>query len=313
MTFFEIIPWEDGHLSAVLSLRQKVFDDRHYDFQMDNAIFRERVLGSASFSAEGALVAKAGEAVVGFALVAKSTETDAGFLSVVMVDPARRGKGIGSNLVSRVESFLKSEGIHELRVGYKGNPISFCVGADVRTPGYTFLLNRGFRNRGSLSLWMEADLGEFQLPDEILGYIAEGRKNGLEFGLCEESHWEGLCQFMQVQFPGGWEQSITSRLEGSPPYTVVVAAEGTRVVGFAGPIRVHENGAAGFTGIGTDPEYRRRKIGSILFNLMCEEFQKRGATHNVLHTGVNNPAQEIYFGAGYRVMTLVDYSLVKQL
>lgn len=51
----------------------------------------------------------------------------------------------------------------------------------------------------------------------------------------------------------------------------------------------------------------------VLFHLMCAEFQKRGAKFGTLHTGLRNPAQEIYFRAGYRVRHLVDYCLVKRL
>jgi ribosomal protein S18 acetylase RimI-like enzyme len=118
---------------------------------------------------------------------------------------------------------------------------------------------------------------------------------------------------MEETFPGGWEASVRGRLEGDPPYPVLVATDGPRVVGFAGPIRVEADGHGGFTGIGTHPEYRRHKIGTTLFHLLCAEFQRRGATYCILHTGLRNPAQEIYFGAGFKMMYLVDYSMVKRL
>ena len=59
--------------------------------------------------------------------------------------------------------------------------------------------------------------------------------------------------------------------------------------------------------------HRRNKIGTVLFPLQCAELKKRGATHRVLYTGIGDPAQSICFGAGFRVLHLVDYSLVKRL
>ena len=160
---------------------------------------------------------------------------------------------------------------------------------------------------------METTFAEFELREEIEGFIEKNRSRGILFGMCEAGHRDALCGFMEALFPGGWEASVKGCLDGDPPYPVLIATDGPAVVGFAGPIRVGKDGSGGFTGIGTHPDYRRGKIGTVLFNLMCAEFKKRGMVRNTLHTGLNNPAQEIYFGAGYRVRHLVDYHLVKRL
>ncbi len=313
MSEWQIVPWEERKLGAVLDLWGKVFGDRQYDFQIDEASFRSRVLEHPSFDPEGALLARAGEEVVGFVLVVAPEEGDTGYLSVVMVDPSAQGQGIGCALLERAEAFLIDRGKEEVRVGYRGNPISFATGADVRTPAYYFLLNRGFRNDGSLSLVMKLDLADFEWRDEIDGFIEENRARGIHFGLCGAEHREALCEFMEEVFPGGWEASVKRGLEGDPPYPVLIATDGARVVGFTGPVRVGEGGRGGFTGIGTHPECRRGKIGTVLFHLLCAEFKKRGAVYDILHTGVRNPAQNIYFGAGFKMMHLVDYCLVKRL
>ena len=152
---------------------------------------------------------------------------------------------------------------------------------------------------------METTFAEFELRKEIENNIEDNRSRGILFGFCKAGHREALCKFMEALFPGGWEASVKSCLDGNPPYPVLVATDGPAVVGFAGPVRVGTDGSSSFTGIGTHPDYRRGKIGTVLFNLMCAEFKKRGVVRNTLHTGLNNPAQEIYFGAGYRVRQLV--------
>ena len=313
MSAFSIAPWKDEDLAQVMDLWQRTFADRKYDFRIDEAGFRQRVLAHPDFDPEGALIAKVEKEVVGFVLAVAPGPGETGYLSVLMVDSDYRRNGVGGRLLGAAEGFLSGCGKTEMRIGYKGNPITFSTGVDMKIPAYTFFLNQGFRSRGSVSLFMETTFAEFELREEIKGYIEENRSRGILFGFCEAEHREALCEFMEALFPGGWEASVKSCLDGDPPYPVLIAADGPVVVGFAGPVRIGNDGRGGFTGIGTRPDYRRGKIGTVLFNLMCAEFKKRGVARNTLHTGLNNPAQEIYFGAGYRVRQLVDYGLVKRL
>lgn len=310
---YEIVPFEESDLQPVLSIWQEAFSDRVYDFQMNEVGFRQKVLNHPSFDPNGASVARVEARAVGFALAVTPEDGEAGFLSVLAVHPAYRQKGIGAALLNRAEEFLKTLGRAEIRVGYRGNPISFAAGADVRTPGYYFLLNRGFRNRGSLSLFMEIDLNGYEWPREVSGFVEDNKTGGVRFGLCDEDHREALCRLMEERFSGGWGASIARALEGEPPYPVFVATDGPKVIGFSGPVRAQPGGRGGFTGIGTHPDYRRRKIGTVLFHLMCAEFKRRGAKYSTLHTGLHNPAQEIYLGAGFKVRHLTDYDLVKRL
>ena len=286
---------------------------RKYDFRIDEGGFRQRVLAHPDFDPEGAFTAKAEGRIVGFVLAVAPRAGETGFLSVLVVDSDFHRSGIGGRLLDAAEGFLTGCGKTEMRIGYKGNPITFATGVDMKTPAYTFFLNKGFRNRGSVSLFMETTFAKFELRDEIRDNIEDNRARGILFGYCEARHREALCEFMEALFPGGWEASVKSSLDGNSPYPVLIATDGPAVVGFAGPVRVGTDGRSSFTGIGTHPDYRRGKIGTVLFNLMCEEFKKRGVARNTLHTGLNNPAQEIYFGAGYRVRQLVDYGLVKRL
>lgn len=313
MSAISIASWKDEDLAQVMDLWQRAFADRKYDFRIDEAGFRQRVLAHPDFDPEGAITAKVEGRVVGFVLAVAPGHGETGYLSVLMVDSGYRQNGVGGRLLGAAEGFLAERGCTEMRIGYKGNPITFATGVDMKTPAYTFFLNQGFRNRGSVSLFMETTFAGFELREEIKGYIEENRSRGILFGLCEAGHREALCEFMVALFPGGWEASVKFCLDGDPPYPVLIATDGPVVVGFAGPVRIGEDGRGSFTGIGTRPDYRRGKIGTVLFNLMCAEFKKRGVARNTLHTGLNNPAQEIYFGAGYRVRQLIDYGLEKRL
>ena len=313
MSDWQIVPWKADALEGVIDLWQRTFADRKHDFRVDEGAFRSKVLENACFDPNGALLATVDRRVIGFALVVAPPDELHGYLSVLLVDADCRGRGIGTGLLKKTEDFLVEGGKEAMRVGYRGNPVSFATGVDLSTPAHTFFLNRGFRNDGSVSLAMELQIADFQWRPEIDEYIRVNEARGIRFGLCDAEHRAALCQFMETHHPGGWERSVKGALEGDGPYPVLVARDGPRVVGFTGPIGVSSGGRGGFSGIGTDPEYRRNKIGTVLFNLLCMEFRKRGATYDTLHTGLRNPAQNIYFGAGFKVLHLVDYSLVKKL
>ena len=90
-----IAPWKDGDMQPVMDLWQRVFADRKYDFRMDEAGFRQRVLAHPDFDPEGALIARVEGKVVGFVLAVAPGRGETGYLSVLMVDTDFRQKGLG--------------------------------------------------------------------------------------------------------------------------------------------------------------------------------------------------------------------------
>ena len=307
---YEIASFDEQNLESVLDTWQKVVS-HPYGSGIDETAFYERVLSNPDFDPNGMPIAKINGKTIGFALAIAPKNGLAGFLGLLVVDSSHRQKGIGTSLLENVERFLKSRGKAKVRAGYR--LVSLIDGVDVAMSGYRFLLNRGFRSRGSLSLFMQMDLDAFEWSEEASGFVESNKANGIAFGLCDGSHRKSLCQFLEGLFPGGWVVSVKRAIEESPPYRVCVATRGSQVIGFAGPMRVHADGRGGFAGIGTHPDYRRRGIGTVLFQLMCAEFKKRGAKYSTLLTGLHNPAQEIYFGAGFRVHRVIDDTLAKHL
>ena len=142
-------------------------------------------------------------------------------------------------------------------------------------------------------------------------FIQENEEGGVKFGLCEKDYRQALLEFMKTTFSESWTEAVRASLKGEAPYPVVVATCGEKVIGFAGLISVTEEGRGVFCGINTLPEYRRRKIGTVLFNLLCQEFKIRGADYIPLWTGLANPAQEIYFSAGFKVKSVFDFNMTK--
>ena len=309
-----ILKFDPEHVEGIMRVWESIsLED---DCDMDWTNFSDTLSDSESFDFQGARVALADENIVGFGLgiTSKDAKEKTGYLSILFVAPDHQGKGIGTKLLDSIETFLKKEDVEKLRIGYAGNPLSFAAGVSLASPAYHFFLNRGFRNYSyQPAIRMRLELKNFRLDKNMRRFITENEEMGVKFGLCEKDYRQALLEFMNTTFPGGWTESVKATLEGEAPYPVVVATCGEKVIGFTGPISVSEEGRGGFTGIGTHPEYRRRKIGKILFNLLCQEFKKRGADYIPLFTGLDNPAQEIYFSAGFKVKSLFDYNLIKHL
>ena len=86
------------------------------------------------------------------------------------------------------------------------------------------------------------------------------------------------------------------------PRPMLVATSGERIVAFTGPVDKQDSGRGWFCGIMTDPEFERRGIASVLFNLLMQEFIAEGAVFSTLFTGDSNHAQRIYKRAGFNVV-----------
>ena len=98
-------PWKDEDLAQVMDLWQRTFADRKYDFRIDAAGFRQRVLAHPDFEPEGAITAKVEGRVVGFVLAVAPGPGETGYLSVLVVDSDYRRIGVGGRLANAAERF----------------------------------------------------------------------------------------------------------------------------------------------------------------------------------------------------------------
>ena len=94
------------------------------------------------------------------------------------------------------------------------------------------------------------------------------------------------------------------------PRPILAATHEGKIVAFTGPVDKQKSGRGWFSGICTDPNYERRGIASVLFNLLMQEFVDEGAAFSTLFTGDDNHAQKIYKNAGLRVVK--RFSIMKK-
>jgi len=99
-----------------------------------------------------------------------------------------------------------------------------------------------------------------------------------------------------------WASVLLQNAEQVKPLPLLVALEDRQIIGFAGPLKVQENGRGYFAGIGILEEYRGQKLGKYLFNNLCQSLKDMGARYMTLFTGQNNVAKHIYLNTGFVVV-----------
>ncbi|MBU1020841.1 MAG: GNAT family N-acetyltransferase [Firmicutes bacterium] len=125
----------------------------------------------------------------------------------------------------------------------------------------------------------------------------------ISFVYYDASLHKGLFSFAEEINAPLWKKVIFENQEKATPLPLLVAMDQDKVIGFTGPLKVTEDNRGFFAGIGVLERYRGRKIGTYLFHKLCESLQEMNARYMTLYTGRNNPAKNIYMGAGFTVVT----------
>ena len=279
-----------------------------------------------------------GDALVGYACAAAKTSYLNGenfantplYLTMVLVDPENRRKGIGTALISELKALTKELGKPSLTVtdmnpvrltwlipGANGHDHNNAPGVDEDGMGYPFLLKQGFEARMH-EVAMYVDLAKYQWNPELDAQIEALKAEGIYVGLWQVGmgeEYDGMCDRVGSEY---WrnvlKQEIAAWHENRPnsdpdlwvdglkpagPRPILVAMKEEHIIGFTGPVGRQQSGRGWFTGICVDPEYGGKGIGTILFNMLMAAFQKEGAAFSSLFTGTANHAQKIYRRAGF--------------
>jgi len=120
--------------------------------------------------------------------------------------------------------------------------------------------------------------------------------------LLEKRFEKSLLEFVKTHT--GWYEPVSRCVSGQQPGELLIGVKGPRVIGFTGPIQVRADGAGQFTGIAVHPDFRRRKIGTVLFHRLLDMLKGKGATYVRLTTRTVNPARQLYRKAGFRELAV---------
>ena len=279
-----------------------------------------RIASNPNFDSEGAFVASEDGQIIGFGLsivkrVAsyeeESLESLPGYLEGLIVNPSYRNRGIGGQLLQRMESYVENSSKSAIRISRYHSAIA-GISVLPHVPAAGFLLERGFRSEQH-ELKLRLQFKHFSLRDEIAASRTRLEREGIVFTYCEDRYRSSFAQLMSSNFQGWWYGSCKGNLEADEPLPVLIAVDGDQVIGFIGYVAVRENGRANFCP-GVDPAYRKRGIGKVLANLWGEAVRQKGAVESIISTGLHNePAKRIYFDMGYRQIGEFLATLTKDL
>ena len=310
--------------------------------EMTPEAFHQKFELDPNYNPQLFLVAEEEGAVTGFIIgVAKkifldreTNENSPGYISCFFVRKDCRGRGTGRALVDALCARFTALGKHTVAVsndnpvnldwripGTPGHDHNNAPGVDTECPGYGFLQALGFAETVR-EIAMYLNLRDYipwdGLAEKQAGLLAQGVYTGrYDAGLGYD--YDTMCDHVGSEY---WRAVIRSELacwkENRPntdvrfipngvkvpagPRPMLVATSDRRIVAFTGPVDKQESGRGWFCGIMTDPEFERRGIASVLFNLLMQEFIAEGAAFSTLFTGDSNHAQRIYTRAGFRIV-----------
>ena len=117
MSEYHIRAFRNYDIPHIVSLWNRCMPDEHCTRPLTSEAFERLILGKLYFDRDGLLVAERQDALVGLAHGGvgpdgeqTGLDEDFGTLSILMVDPAHRRRGLGRRLLEAVEAYLRSRG-----------------------------------------------------------------------------------------------------------------------------------------------------------------------------------------------------------
>ncbi len=289
--------------------------------ELSNQAFASLFTQSDSTVFRVGLAAVLGTQLLGFASGSWKWGEGCAFLTFVLVAPSARRKGIGTALVSEVESvlattasgtgvslttidvrFLNPSALEWVVPGTNGHDHPNAPGVDISGSGILFMKNIGYRDLDTINSFYRV-LNDFSYSPAIEKTLEEMDASGLHIVLHDASRHEGMEDLLEDLGSEVWKETLltnAARPDGGLP--VLIVEDGNRVCGFAGPMAVQPSGRGYFNGIGIHSSYRRRGAGKALFSGLCMTLKEMGAGFMTLFTGETNPARNIYESAGFKIV-----------
>ena len=335
MSEVKILRMERSEIPQVVDLWNNAIQAQGegYERHIQSCERLERITNDPNFLPEGALTAKQGGELVGFALGYVQTvdflgtgdlEKIPGRLAGMAVRPDKWRQGIGRRLLKSVEKVLVEKGKLEVSFPvYHKMPIALVRSIHLDSGSYYFLKACGYEDF-SHGLVFHNDFTHFRLQDWVIQRRERLKEEAVKFRWYQPEDRSELLKFMKRCFPGAWYTIIETAVRAQSLPKILLALASGRIVGFVGPLGVKERrrfyfstdsraGWGGFGSPGVDPAFRQRGIGTVLWHLGFDHLKRAGATFTEYGTGLVNPAQFLYFHSGARLIEISCNDMRKSL
>lgn len=195
------------------------------DFPLRTRLLYQNSLNHPDFLSEGSFVVEdeSSDIMVGV-VICKYQRIGVGYISMLLVDSRYRNLGIGGTLLKLAEKSLTDLGMSSISLG--GDSGHFFPGVPSQYVGMKrWVENRGFKQRGSTYDL----LGDFRckvLVEKDLG-------SQVTMSVAGEPDREDLLAFMNIYFPGRWEETTNRYFAsgGTGREFVLLRKSGT-IIGF---------------------------------------------------------------------------------
>ena len=265
----EYIPLSDANLGAVLEVLNRNLE---HDGGTTLDLLRYKTLEDPDFDPALTWVAMADRDVRGVMVgVCRPTESaPSAAVKFFAVDSEYRNRGIASEMLSRIESAVKTAGAETVKIGFS-RPNYLMPGLDPRyTVAAAFLLRRGYKRTGE-AFNMDVDLADSDWSTEEIE--AKLAADGIDCRRLAPEEREAFGEWMtEAGYSAGWRYQTLRAAEMDPP-AVFVAEKGGGYVAFA----CFDGVRPGWFGpMGTLESMRGSGIGSVTFLRCLQDMKARG-------------------------------------
>ncbi len=236
------------------------------------------------------------------------------YLSMIMTNPSYEGTGIASDLLSNAEEYARKIGKKSIAITYRNlSMLPWIIHNDEgsffhnNAPGvlkpskaYSFFEKHGFIEK-KVECGLYYPLTNYSMPEKAVKSEERLKADGIKIEFFDSEKHHGFSALFDALHGEVWRKTIDDNLSLPDPFPVLVASDGGRIIGFAGPIDKEESGRGWFNGIGVHPGYQRRGIARVLFSRLLEAFHIIGASFSTIFTDEGNPALDLYLDIGFRI------------
>lgn len=242
--------------------------------EITEPLIAEKTVDAPDRVAELGLVAEHDGRVVGFAqgaLGAGDANKGRGYVRLLVVDPAHRCRGIGSELIRALEDHLREKGVWTITV--MDCPQNYLMpGVDFRyTEAYCFLYKHGYQKTHENHNLL-CEIGTDLWPD-LDAQIAANAADGIEVRRARRGDEEAIHTFIEAHWPG-WHPEADGAYRNDP-VSLHVAFRGAECVAFAG-YQGNNRALNWFGPMGTLPGLRGKGIGGLMLRLCLRDLARQG-------------------------------------
>lgn len=308
--------YDDIYLADIVNLWNEEIYGHEIYAEFTKESFKEKFVNNPNFDIDGTCVCLNENELVGFGCSNVFKDSDAsspGFITCLFVKKSYRFQGIGTTILNKLESYLKSKGKTMVR-NYFGAPINLKwyipntnkhehLGAPAvpfNSSYYLFLLANGYNVNGQHDGY-HIDLKKYEFSKEIEEKLNKLSSKGYHISYYDEAKHYGWESFFNELGNEGFKNSVYKTLAGPYKNKLVIAEQNGRICGFTGPVKIEPTGRASLNGVAIDPRDQHQGLGKAMFSMLCKLSKEAGGEYMTLFTGADNPARNIYLYAGLRI------------